>query len=48
MAALDIIVREAGGRFTNLEGVAGSQGESALSTNAALHSFAVDALAIKS
>ena len=48
MAALDIIVREAGGRFTNLEGVTGSQGESALSTNAALHSFAVDALAIKS
>jgi len=48
MAALDIIVREAGGRFTNLEGVAGSQGESALSTNAALHTFAVDALAIKS
>jgi len=48
MAALDIIVREAGGRFTNLDGVDGSQGSSALSTNSALHTFAVDALAIKS
>lgn len=48
MAALDIIVREAGGRFTNLEGVDGSQGASALSTNAALHTFAVQSLAIKS
>ena len=44
MAALDIIVREAGGRFTNLDGVDGSHGGSALSTNGALHDFAVDAL----
>jgi histidinol-phosphatase len=44
MAALDIIVREAGGRFTNLDGVDGSHGGNALSTNGALHDFAVDAL----
>ncbi len=46
MAALDIIVREAGGRFTDLNGVNGSHGGSALSTNAALHDFAVQSLAI--
>ena len=45
MAALDIIVREAGGRFTDLNGVDGSHGGSALSTNAALHDFAVQSLA---
>lgn len=48
MAALDIIVREAGGRFTSIDGVDGSHGGSALSTNAALHAFAVQSLAIKS
>ncbi len=37
MAALDIIVREAGGRFTNMAGVDGSLGGSGLSTNAAIH-----------
>lgn len=37
MAALDIIVREAGGRFTNLDGVDGVQGPGALATNGALH-----------
>jgi len=46
MAALDIIVREAGGRFTNLDGVDGSHGGSGLSTNGALHQYAVDALKI--
>lgn len=46
MAALDIIVREAGGRFTNLDGVAGSHGGNALSTNGALHDFAVDSLQV--
>ncbi len=46
MAALDIIVREAGGRFTNLDGVDGSLGGNGLSTNAALHEFAVDALKV--
>lgn len=37
MAALDIIVREAGGRFTNIAGVDGSLGGSGLSTNSLIH-----------
>jgi histidinol-phosphatase len=37
MAALDIIVREAGGRFTNTDGVDGPFGGSGVSTNGALH-----------
>lgn len=37
MAALDIIVREAGGRFTNVAGLDGSLGGSGLSTNSAIH-----------
>ena len=44
MAALDIIVREAGGRFTNLDGEDGSLGRSGLSTNAALHDYVISAL----
>jgi histidinol-phosphatase len=44
MAALDIIVREAGGRFTNVAGVDGSLGGSGLSTNAAIHQKIVDKL----
>ena len=44
MAALDIIVREAGGRFTNVAGIDGSLGGSGLSTNAAIHQKIVDAL----
>lgn len=44
MAALDIIVREAGGRFSNIEGKDGSLGGSGLSTNAALHDYVVSAL----
>ena len=46
MAALDIIVREAGGRFTNVDGVDGSLGGSGLSTNAALHDYVVNALKV--
>jgi len=46
MAALDIIVREAGGRFTNLDGVDGSLGGSGVSTNAALHSYVISALKV--
>jgi histidinol-phosphatase len=38
MAALDVIVREAGGKFTNLDGVAGPHGKSAISSNGLLHS----------
>lgn len=37
MAALDVVVREAGGRFTNLDGVAGPAGPGALATNGLLH-----------
>ena len=44
MAALDIIVREAGGRFTNIEGKDGSLGGSGLSTNAAIHDYVISAL----
>lgn len=47
MAALDIVVREAGGRFTNLEGVDGIHGGNGLSTNGLLHSNVVDALRVK-
>ena len=38
MAALDVIVREAGGKFTNLDGEAGPHGKSAISSNGLLHS----------
>jgi histidinol-phosphatase len=37
LAALDILVREAGGRFTNLAGDAGPHGGSAVATNGLLH-----------
>ncbi|MEE2031223.1 histidinol-phosphatase [Rhodococcus chondri] len=37
LAALDILVREAGGRFTDLEGTAGPHGGSAVATNGLLH-----------
>jgi len=44
MAALDIIVREAGGRFTNVAGIDGSLGGSGLSTNSVIHQKIVDKL----
>ena len=37
MAALTVIVTEAGGRFTNLDGLAGPHGPGALATNGHLH-----------
>jgi histidinol-phosphatase len=37
MAALDVIVREAGGKFTNLDGKDGPHGRSAISSNGLLH-----------
>ena len=37
MAALDVIVREAGGRFTSLDGRDGPNGGNALATNGMLH-----------
>jgi histidinol-phosphatase len=37
LAPLDLIVREAGGQFTSLEGIAGPRGGSAIATNSRLH-----------
>ena len=37
MAALDVIVREAGGKFTNIVGQDGPHGGSAVSSNGLLH-----------
>jgi histidinol-phosphatase len=44
MAALDLIVTEAGGIFSNTAGLPGPHGGNGLSTNAALHSYVVTAL----
>ena len=44
MAALDIIVREAGGKFTNLEGRPGSHGGNGVSSNGLLHANFLTAL----
>ena len=41
MAAIDIIVREAGGTFTDLQGTPGPHGKSAVSSNSLLHSAAL-------
>jgi histidinol-phosphatase len=45
MAALDVIVREAGGSFTSLDGVPGPLGGNALATNGRLHDQAMAYLA---
>jgi histidinol-phosphatase len=44
MAALDLIVTEAGGRFTSLDGVDGPFGPNAISSNSILHSHVLSAL----
>ncbi len=44
MAALDVIVREAGGRFTSLDGSDGPYGGNALATNGHLHDAALSFL----
>ncbi len=44
LAALDILVREAGGRFTSLEGTDGPSGGSAVATNGLLHDATLAAL----
>ena len=44
MAALDIVVREAGGTFTNIDGVDGPHGGSAISSNGHIHQQFIDAL----
>ena len=41
MAALDVIVREAGGRFTSLDGTDGPWGGNALASNGHLHEAAL-------
>ncbi len=47
MAALDIIVREAGGRFTNLDGIDGPGGGNGVSSNGLLHNQLLAALNVK-
>ena len=37
MAALDVIVRESGGTFTNISGAPGPHGGSAIASNGLLH-----------
>lgn len=44
LAPLDILVREAGGRFTSLDGEAGPHGGSAVATNSLLHDDVVGRL----
>ena len=44
LAAVSIVVEEAGGRFTSLDGVGGPGGGSGLATNGALHEEALAAL----
>jgi histidinol-phosphatase len=44
MAAVQVIVEEAGGRFTNLDGEARADGGSGLSTNGLLHNAVLTAL----
>ena len=44
MAALDVIVREAGGRFTSLDGTDGPWGGNALASNGHLHDAALSFL----
>ena len=44
LAAVQIIVEEAGGRFTDLDGIAQAGGGSALSTNGVLHDVVLEAL----
>lgn len=45
LAPLDVLVREAGGVFTDLDGVAGPHGGSAVATNGLLHRAVVERLA---
>jgi histidinol-phosphatase len=47
MAAISIIVTEAGGRFSSIDGIDGPGHGSGLSTNNIVHSLALDALRIK-
>jgi histidinol-phosphatase len=44
LAALDVLVREAGGKFTGLDGAAGPHGGSAVATNGLLHQQVLEGL----
>jgi histidinol-phosphatase len=44
LGALDILVREAGGAFTSLDGTAGPHGGSAVATNGRLHNAVLSSL----
>ena len=44
MAALDLIVREAGGRFSSLDGIDGPFGPNALSSNGVMHQLILEAI----
>ena len=46
LAALDILVREAGGKFTGLDGVAGPHRGSAVATNGQLHECVLRSLSV--
>jgi histidinol-phosphatase len=46
LAALDVLVREAGGAFTSVDGRPGPHGGSAVATNGPLHSAVLAALAV--
>ena len=46
LAALDVLVHEAGGRFSDLTGGAGPHGGSAVATNAVLHDQVLDRLRV--
>jgi histidinol-phosphatase len=48
LAALDILVREAGGRFTGLDGAAGPHRGSAVATNGLLHEHVLSSLRAES
>jgi histidinol-phosphatase len=47
MAALDLIVTEAGGRFTSLDGIDGPFGRNAISSNSKIHTHVLSALNLK-
>jgi histidinol-phosphatase len=47
LAALQVVVEEAGGRFTDLDGVARPDGGSVVCSNGALHDAALAALAAR-
>ncbi|MDF3338632.1 histidinol-phosphatase [Mycolicibacterium septicum] len=46
IAPLDILIREAGGTFTSIDGAPGPHGGSALATNGPLHAAVLDRLAV--